>query len=123
VEFEAKRKTAKYCSKRCSVRATRQRSVAPPNSGPDPVLSGVEAATLAELAAAGRASSAGGLAVLALARRIDLPSAESGSSLASLVREHRASLAAVLESAAPVADPVEDELRAARERRRAVSGG
>ncbi len=80
----------------------------------------VEPATVAVLAAAGRTETPSGQSALALARRIDGSGQESGAGLASLVREHRAALADALRDVAVVAvDPV-DELRAARERKRAT---
>ena len=118
-EFEAKRNTAKYCSRRCSVRASRQ-----PKPGPDqpqmPADPDAElwTATLAELTAAGRVESASGQASLLLARRLDSPLTETGSSVAAMVREHRAALADALRGAVAEANPL-DELRARRERKRA----
>jgi hypothetical protein len=113
-EFEAKRNTAKYCSKRCSVRASRQRGgvttaiPAPASDG------GLEAATLAELGLARREGTAGGLAALALARRIDASDGETGAGLASLVREHRAALADAVRDAAGK-PRLTDELKARRD--------
>lgn len=75
------------------------------------------AAARGELAAVGRDRTAAGQAVLVLARRIDANSAESGSSLAAMVREFRAALAGALEGAGEAVDPV-DELRARRDRKR-----
>lgn len=72
----------------------------------------------AELRAADREQSAAGQLVLALARRIDDAGSESGASLAALVKEFRASLAAATAGAEQAADPV-DELRLQRERKRA----
>ena len=119
-EFEAKRSTAKYCSRKCSMRASRLPKPSRPPEVPGQALT---AATLAELQAARRAGTAAGEAVLVLARRIDAGDRETGAALASLVREHRAALASALDDADLAADPVEDELRAARERKRAIAGG
>jgi hypothetical protein len=125
--FEAKRNTAKYCSKRCNVRAARQpkpeRHAAPLTADPPPPVPSLLAATLAELERAGSRDSAAGAAALALAARVDAGGGENGAGLAALVREHRSALSAALDRAAPPADPVEDELRTARERRRALAGG
>lgn len=123
--FEAKRKTAKYCSDRCRMRAHRrpaEREQTTPVASPPPVQreddpESLTAAARAELAEAGRDRTAAGQVVLALARRIDANSAETGSSLAALAREFRAALAGALEGAGAAVDPV-DELRARRDRKR-----
>jgi hypothetical protein len=78
------------------------------------------AATQAELDRAGRLGSAVGQAALALARRIDASQGETGSALAALVREHRATLAEAVKDAEVAADPL-DELRNRRERKLASS--
>lgn len=111
--------TAKYCGATCRKRAQRR----PGGVDADPVApAGVEgpvtAATLSELNAAKRAGTALGESALALARRIDGAARDSGASLASLAREHRATLAAALADAESAADPL-DELRARRDRKRA----
>lgn len=111
--------TAKYCGATCRKRAQRR----PGGVDADPVEpAGVEgpvtAATLSELNSAKRAGTALGESALALARRIDGAARDSGASLASLAREHRATLAAALADAESAADPV-DELRARRDRKRA----
>lgn len=125
-EFEAKRAAAKYCSERCKKRAQRRPGgtrtakvvTLPPAA---PVSSGsLAAATEAELDRAGRLGSAVGQAALALARRIDASHGETGSALASLVREHRATLAEAVKDAEVAADPL-DELRSRRERK--LAGG
>jgi hypothetical protein len=131
-EFEAKRASARYCSERCRKRAQRspgrkgaaQAGQAPaPPAGPE--LGGLTAATEAKLAAAGRLDGPEGQAALILAARIDLSpfSAETGAAVAALVRQLHATLAQALAGAEEKGDPVEDELRAARERRRALAGG
>lgn len=78
-------------------------------------------ATKAELERAGRVDCSAGQAALALAGRIDRSafSAETGTAVASMVRELRASLAAATADVAPAADPV-DELRERREQKRAA---
>lgn len=121
--FEAQRKTAKYCSDRCRMRAHRRA----PDSEPAPVTQLAPAdrgdteslaeAVRCELEVAGRLNSAAGRVVLALARRIDAGSQESGSSLASLSKEFRAAQAEALKGAEQAADPM-DELRARRDRKR-----
>jgi hypothetical protein len=115
-EFEAKRKTAKYCSRRCSMRASRQ-----PKAEADAVMpvdpdSELWTATLDELTSAGRVASSSGQAALILARRIDSASGETGSGLAALVKQHGASLADALKGARAESNPL-DELRARRERK------
>jgi hypothetical protein len=118
--FEAKRNTAKFCSDRCRVRASRSPKPPPPAEADEGLAPGEESlgdAVRAELEAAGRLSTASGRAVLALARRIDAGSRESGASLAALVKEFRASLAEAVKGAEKTADPV-DELRNRRERKR-----
>lgn len=120
--FEAKRSTAKYCSGKCRVQAQRTGSVAPVMDLPTAAGSsdgGVAAAARAELRSADRDETAAGQLVLALARRIDDGDGESGASLAALVKEFRASLAAAVEGAEQAADPI-DELRAHVERKRAA---
>ncbi|MFD1656985.1 hypothetical protein ACFSL4_01725 [Streptomyces caeni] len=125
--FEAKRNTAKYCSDRCRVRASRRPkdTAAPAPDRVTAVPSGDQAggeslagAARTELEGAGRLQTAAGMAVLALARRIDANTAETGSSLAAMVREFRAALADALKGAGEAADPV-DELKARRDRKRA----
>ena len=114
--FEAKRNTAKYCSTRCRTRASRQPK--PEADLPVPVDPDTElwTATLRELAAAGRAGSASGQAALLLARRLDSRLMETGSSVAAMVREHRAALADAVKGGRRAANPM-DELRARRERK------
>jgi hypothetical protein len=127
-EFEAKRASAKYCSERCKKRAQRRPGgtktaevlALPAEPTRDPEGDWLAQATEAELRNAGRLSSAIGQAALALARRIDASGGETGSALASLVREHRATLAEAVKDAAKAADPL-DELRNRRERKLAGS--
>ena len=114
--FEAKRNTAKYCSRRCSVRAARQPKPEPAGQMPVDPDSELWTATLNELAAAARVASASGQAALLLARRLDSQMTETGSSVAAMVREHRAALADALKGASAEVNPL-DELRARRERK------
>ena len=114
--FEAKRAAAKYCSGRCQKRAQRQPKPEPSGQMPVDPDSELWTATLAELAEGGRVASASGQAALLLARRLDSQLAETGSSVAAMVREHRAALADALKGAAAEANPL-DELRARRERK------
>jgi hypothetical protein len=74
-------------------------------------------ATLADLVSAGREDSPAGRAALLLARRLDTPTADTGSSVAALVREHAARLEAAMRGVKVAGDPL-DELKAARDRKR-----
>lgn len=119
-EFDAKRPIAKYCSERCKKRAQRKPrpAQAQPAAAPIPVDPDSElwTATLNELTAAGRVASASGQAALLLARRLDSGLTETGSSVAAMIREHRAALADALKGATAEVNPL-DELRARRERK------
>lgn len=123
-EFEAKRAAARYCSERCRKRAQRQPNdrfaKMPAQAVPD-ALHGLRDAVQAELATAGRLDSSGGQAALILAERIGA-GGESGTALAALVKQLHVTLAEVAKDARPAGDPVEDELRAARDRKRALTG-
>lgn len=133
--FDAKRKTAKYCSNGCRVQA--QRSA---GSGTGTVVAfGVvsasaladsgrrepgrlEAMARAELEAYGRADTLAGGVVLALARRIDQAGPDdTGSGFAALTKELRASLAAAVAGADQEADPV-DQVRKQREQKQRGRG-
>ena len=139
--FEAKRSTARYCSDRCRVRAHRKKgprmpspvnkaaaqataraalansdvSAAPPPIEDEdaPVLDTVEATVRAELAKAGKQGTVLGQAALVLARRLDLPSLDTGSAIAALVKQ----LAATLDAALADAEEDVDELELMRRRR------
>lgn len=116
--FEAKRTAARFCSPTCRQRAHRRpeqpaeiltlQTAASPGS--------LAAATQARLEAADRLDSPDGQAALVLARRIDAGGAETGSALASMVREHRAALTEAVRDARVEADPM-DELKGRRERK------
>jgi hypothetical protein len=116
-EFEAKRSAAMYCSGRCQKRAQRQPKPGEPAAtmpvDPDSEL---WTATLDELTSATRVASASGQAALLLARRLDSGLTETGSSVAAMIREHRAALADALKGARAETNPL-DELRARRERK------
>jgi hypothetical protein len=124
-QFEAKRAAAKYCGQTCRQRAHRRPEAASESmvvetqdeAAGEPATGLVTAATSTELETAGRLDSALGQAALALARRIDRGDAETGSSLAALVRQHRETLADAVHDAQRDADPL-DELRSRRERKR-----
>lgn len=121
--YEAKRPNSKFCSDRCRKRSQRAPdALVPPFENPHEPVDGPGALTMAtffELEAAGRAATSVGIAAILLAQRLDRPTADTGSSIAALVREHRATLAEAVRGAA-AADPM-DELRAARDRKRAAS--
>jgi hypothetical protein len=78
----------------------------------------IEAATRAELDAAGRAGTSEGQKALLLARRLDDGVRDTGMGLAAVMRAHSAALAEAVRGAAVAADPV-DELRARRDQKRA----
>ena len=90
-------------------------------SGPEWPEDSLTKATLAALQEADRAETPGGRAALLLARRLDMTTADTGSSIAALVREHRATLAAALANA-QTGDQV-DELKERRDRKRAAGAG
>lgn len=108
--YEARRVTSKFCSQRCQKRARRSPvglSGATLLTFPAPVDGPMTKATMAELVVADRVESSLGQSALLMARRLDTPGADTGSSVAALAREHRATLALALESATNVLDPVD----------------
>ena len=76
----------------------------------------VEAAVRGALEAAGRLSTPLGQVALALARRLDSPSGDTGAGLAALAKQLAATLAAVTADVRP-ADDLLDELRLRRDRK------
>lgn len=120
--YAARRPTSKFCSSGCRTRATRRRKagIPQPTRLAEPVESltagRLTAATLAELGVL--ADTADGLLLLALAERIDA-AADTGSSIAALAREYAARKSDLFNAQPAMADP-HDELRALRERRRAI---
>jgi hypothetical protein len=125
--YEAKTKRSRFCQdQRCVRERARGRKRVqrhPPATvvelraaKKEPLPSSVTAATVAELDAAGRVGSALGQAALALARRLDESSADTGSSVASMVKELRATITEAVRSGQGAADPV-DELRERRSKR------
>lgn len=113
---------ARYCNSSCRANATvaRKNGTAPPSVVrlAPPVSTGpgsCRAATLAELSSAGCADTAIGQAALALAARID-KNLDTGSSLATAVKQLAASLAEATKGAA--AASVADQLRARRDAKR-----
>lgn len=118
--FDAKSPQARYCSARCRQRGSRagrasvSQIMAPKPSGVDGPLT---AATRQALVSAGREGSPHGIAALLLAQRLDHPTGDTGSAVASMVREHRATLEQATRGVALVGDPL-DELRARRDAKR-----
>ena len=100
--FEAKRKTAKYHSRACSMRAARAgttggppQPAAPDPGRPKPPPSHCYRSTRAELAEAGRVTSSHGQAALILAYRIDHSQSETGAAVSAMIN----SLAGAMERA------------------------
>ncbi len=136
-EYEAQRKTSRYCSTRCRTRASR-RSETPAtaqtlhgafNQGPEtnartacstheaPASGGLVEALRRELADAGRLETALGQQAIALAVKLASPF-DTGSAMAAVSRELRAVREEALRGAEQVADPL-DELRLRRDVKRA----
>lgn len=121
--FEGRTARALYCGDRCRKQASRgggtPRKVAPsappaeaPAAADVPVEGDVSVYTRAELVKAARLETALGAAALLAARRLDAStSADTGASIAALLREHRAALEAATRDAETAADPL-DALRA-----------
>jgi hypothetical protein len=103
------RSSARYCSEKCRKRGKRR--PADVVSMPDMQAPALLEAVRRELVAAGRESSALGVAALALAAQID------AAPRADLVKEFRATLAAAVDGAQAAASPL-DELRARRDAKR-----
>jgi DNA-directed RNA polymerase specialized sigma24 family protein len=119
--FEAK-PSAKYCGDRCRKRAQRQPDTEKPEKPKDrpaevdfPI--GLVASTLTELAKAGRETSPAGQAALLLAYRLERSHADTGSSVAAMVKQHQETLAAALKTAERAS--VVDELKKRRDEKRA----
>lgn len=125
-EYSAVRPGSRFCGATCRKRSSRAGGSRPPPAAAVvlPVATGGGAvlslydATLAELTAAGRAESALGRSALLLARRLDGAVREPGMGMAALAKQHEQTLAGAVRGAARAADPV-DELKAARDRKRA----
>lgn len=112
--FMAKRSSAKYCGGTCRKRAQRQKDSgaliglpsAQTHFQPAAQVGSVMDATRAELEKVEREETALGAAALALAARIDSSGGDTGSAVASLVRQLRETLAAALEGAEADDDPL-----------------
>ena len=112
--FEGQRSTARYCSGACRKRAQRGAKVTPIGSKP---ATGLVAVATRELEEAGRLETTLGQAALALAVRIAAGN-DTGSAVASLTRELRATLDAALAGARVAASPLEQMRDELAERRR-----
>lgn len=123
--FESVRRSTKHCSPTCGKRAWRRnkdrdkyRGQDRGSSGEQPVSARVPRisdATAAALEAAGRTETPLGQLALRLALRIDVGGDESGSAIAAMSKELRATLGAALAGAAADGGDVVDMLRAKRE--------
>lgn len=141
--FEAKRRTARFCSDKCRVRHHRKKGpklpvavkkaaaaataraalddadhdeplpTEPPEEDEGPVEESVQATVRAELVKAGKHRTVMGQSALVLARRLDLPAMDTGSAVAALVKQ----LEATLDAALAGAEEEEDELEQMRRRR------
>ena len=121
--YEAKRPSSKFCSDTCRQRAKRSPGVVTPIVPlPTPSVAldagAVYAATLGALIAVDQQSSPLGTISLAMASRMDASTMDTGSSFAALARELRASLAAALDDAVVVDDPL-DQVKQRRDAQRA----
>ena len=127
--YQAKRPSSRYCSDLCRKRAQRSPQILMPLTAVPlvplfvPTLSGgtVEA-TRRELERAEMVESSLGQVVLILAGRLDAVTNDTGSSMAALAREHRAALAAALESGKVAESPLDELARRRRERRERAHG-
>ncbi len=119
--YFARSPLSRYCSPRCAKRAQRTglaRSAqgAAMIAEPPAVTQEVQAAVRLALEDAGRLSTPHGQVALALARRLDSPSGDTGAGLAALAKQLAATLAAVTADVRS-ADDLLDELRARRDRK------
>jgi hypothetical protein len=122
VPYVAQRRTSRYCSGRCRVRASRAGLSGPgrPVRRVDLVSSGPSAlvqAVTAELERVGRLDSAYGVMALALARALSSSSYVSGSSVAAMSRELIKVMDIAVEDAL-VGPDLLDEVRRRREGKR-----
>lgn len=110
-DFEAKRKTAKYCGPSCQKRGRRREESAAEGAELPPAFL---AATVAQVEKLGKIETVEGLQVIVIAERMVSPYS-TGSEVASLSKEH-SRLMEILGRGAAKADPV-DEMRDRRERK------
>jgi hypothetical protein len=119
VEYEAARRTSRYCSSSCRVHAYQGAPARKSRAKPaGDVPTGLMASTLQELVSAGRESTALGQAALLLAYRIERSQMDTGAGVASLVKQHGATLAEALKGATQAKSGL-DELRSRRDAKRA----
>jgi hypothetical protein len=113
IPYQARRASSRFCSARCRQRAQRSPStswrapvaaIVKPGDVAEGYLTG---ATLAELEAADMVTSSLGQLALLLARRLDTLTMDTGSSIAALVREHRATLNAAVGAGTRAVDPLD----------------
>lgn len=115
-DFEAQRKTARFCGPTCRQRAHRRPDApAAPVQVITPAEPALVAATRKELEAAGRLETTLGQAALRLAEQMS-DGRDTGSAMAALSKELRAVMAEALADAPKVADSV-DELSQRRIRK------
>ncbi len=114
-EYEAQRKTSRYCSTRCRMRASRRPGA--PVAAEVPDSGGLLEALRRELADVGRLDTALGQQAIALAVKLASPH-DTGSAMAAVSRELRAVREEALRGAEQAADPL-DELRLRRDAKRA----
>lgn len=108
------KKAAAQATARAALADTNEASTPPPVEDEEaPVLDTVEATVRAELVKAGKQGAVLGQAALVLARRLDVPSLDTGSAIAALVKQ----LAATLDAAIADAEEDMDELEMMRRRK------
>ena len=129
--YTAQRSTSRFCSQRCKRRAHRGAPTKlPPETlpvVPDVVplpqpesaglAGGVAESTRVKLVALDRLDSPLGQAAMVLARRLDNPGMDTGSSIASVARQYQLTMEAATEGVKVALDPL-DELRARRDRKK-----
>lgn len=117
--YEAKRATSRYCGSTCRVRASRGAVVTPIREKRKPTgLAGLVESVRRELEEADRLESYAGEAALDLASRIQA-GGDTGSAVASLHRELRATMAEALAGARVARSPLERMRDDLAERRKA----
>lgn len=119
-DYEAKRKTSRFCSPACRVQHSRRPDlaatvVALPAPAAEPAVESTEAVTRAELVKHDRVLTPHGQAALQLARALDSPN-ESGSAKAALARQLAATMDLALTGIQVAGDKV-DELASRRAKR------
>lgn len=118
--YEAKRKTSRYCSATCRVRASRAGGVESnvvqlPQPSDDSDAGPLETATRATLVEVEKDAHPLGVALLSLARRLDNPGADSISSLSAGMKRYDEMLASLTRGhAQTAAQSYQDELAARR---------